>query len=90
MTDDFSVAVMYDCTFADMRALEKEMLKVISYFINKVEPFSLDFKNILPMIDRFNFIKDILICEDQYQQAKLELVFCYLECYEHTFDTLEQ
>lgn len=88
--DDFGVAVMYDCTFADMRALEKEMLKVISYFINKVEPFALDFKNMLPLIDRFNFIKEILICEDQYQQAKLDLVFCYLECYEHTFDTLEQ
>ena len=90
MKDDYGVAVMYDCTFGDMRALEQEMLRIVSYFINKVEPFSADFKTIMPMIDRFNFIKDILLSEEQYQRAKLELVFCYLECYEHTFDTVEQ
>lgn len=29
---------MYDATFVDMRALEQEMLKIVSYFINKLEP----------------------------------------------------
>lgn len=36
--DDYGVNVMYDCSFADMRALESEMLKIMSYFINKLEP----------------------------------------------------
>jgi hypothetical protein len=91
VSDDYGVNVMYDCTFADMRVLEQEMLRILSYFINKIEPcLDTDFKNVLPMIDRFNFVKEILVCESQYQKAKLDLVFCYLECYEHTFDTLEQ
>ena len=29
---------MYDASFADMLALEQEMLKTLSYFINKLEP----------------------------------------------------
>lgn len=41
-------------------------------------------------MDRFRFIKDIIECEEQYHRAKLLLAFSYLECYEHTCDTLEQ
>ena len=29
---------MYDCAFTDMRALEQEMLKIVSFYINRVEP----------------------------------------------------
>lgn len=38
MQDDFGINVMYDCTFADMRVLEQELVKIMSYFINKIEP----------------------------------------------------
>jgi len=38
VTDDYAVNVMYDATFADMRVLEQEMLKIVSYFVNKLEP----------------------------------------------------
>lgn len=34
--------------------------------------------------------KEIIICEERYQRAKLDLAFQYLECYEHVCDTLEQ
>lgn len=35
-------------------------------------------------------IKEALVLEENYQRAKLKLVFCYFECYEHTCDSLEQ
>jgi hypothetical protein len=60
---------MYDSTFADMRALEQEILKIMSYYINKVEEevmYETDLRNVFPCIDRFNLIKEILECEDRY------------------------
>ena len=62
VTDDYGFNVMYDATFTDMRALEQEMLKVCSYFINKVEPLQdKDMRNVLPTIDGLGVIKEI--CE---------------------------
>lgn len=58
---------MYDATFADMRTLEQEMLKIMSYYINKLEPMhDTDQRNIFPIIDRFNLVKEIIICEEKY------------------------
>lgn len=89
--DDFGVAIMYDCTFADMRILEQELLRTMSYYINKIEPMmETDLRNIFPAVDRFNLVKEIIICEDQYQRAKLDLCFQYIECFEHVCDILEQ
>lgn len=91
MSDDFGVNLMYDATFADMRALEEELLMIMSYYINKLEPLSdTDLRNVFPSVDRFNLVKEIIICEEKFQKAKLELAFQYLECYEHVCDTLEQ
>ena len=91
MTDDFSINVMYDATFADMRALEQDMLKIMSYFINKLEPMQdTDFRNVFPSVDRFNLVSEIIDCEEKYHRAKLVLALRYLECYEHTCDSLEQ
>ena len=82
--------VMYDCAFADMRALEQEMLKIMSYYVNKLEPMQeTDLRNVFPSVDRFNLVKEIVICEENYHRAKLELAFQYLECYEHCCDSLE-
>jgi len=48
VTDDYSVNLMYDAAFADMTALEQEMLKTLSYFINKLEPIQdADFRNVV-------------------------------------------
>ncbi len=63
---------------------------MMSYYINKIEPIQdLDLRNIFPSVDRFGMIKEALILEENYQRAKLKLIFAYLECYEHTCDTLE-
>ena len=81
---------MYDCTFADMRALEQEMVTIMSYYINRIEPMQdTDLRSVLPAVDRFNMVKEIIMCEEKYQCAKLDLVFCYLECYEHSCDIVD-
>ena len=91
VTDDFGVNVMYDAAFGDMRALEQEMLKIISFFINKIEPIAeVDFRNIFPAVDRFSIVQEILACEESYQRAKLKLCLNYVECFEHTCDSLDQ
>ena len=58
---------MYDATFADMRALEQELIRVMSYCINKLEPMTdTDFRNVYPVVDRFNMVREIIICEEKY------------------------
>jgi hypothetical protein len=58
---------MYDATFADMRALELELLRLISYFINKLEPMQdTDLRNFFPVVDRFNLVKEIIMCEEKF------------------------
>lgn len=74
-----------------MRALEQEVLKIVSFYINKVEPMQdRDLKNVLPNVDRLGILKEALHWEQIYQKSKLRLVLQYMECYEHTCDTLEQ
>ena len=91
VTDDYGVNVMYDATFADMRAVEQEMLKTCSFYINKVEPMQdKDMRNVLPAVDRFALVREICEWEEKYQRSKLRLCLNYLECLEHTCDVLEQ
>ena len=91
VTDDYGFNVMYDCTFMDMRAVEQEVLKIVSFYINRVEPLQdRDLRNVLPSVDRLGVIKEVLEWEQLYQRAKLSLCLQYMECYEHTCDTLEQ
>jgi hypothetical protein len=81
---------MYDATFGDMRAIEQEMLKIVSFYINKVEPIAeVDLRNIFPAVDRFQVISEIIACEEEFQRAKLKLCMHYLECFEHTCDSLD-
>ena len=91
VTDDYGFNVMYDCAFTDMRAVEQEVLKIVSFYINKVEPMQdRDLRNVMPTIDRLGIIKEVLHYEELYQRAKLRLCLHYMECYDHTCDTLEQ
>ena len=90
VTDDYGFNIMYDCTFIDMRAVEQEILKIVSFYISKVEPMQeRDMRNILPSIDRLGILKEVLHWEEQYQRSKLRLCLHYMECYDHTCDTLE-
>lgn len=66
------------------------MLRIVSYYINKIEPISeVDLRNIFPAVDRFALVQEIIDCEEMFQRAKLELCLKYLECFEHTCDTLD-
>ena len=91
VTDDAGISLMYETALTDMKALERELLKIMSFYINKLEPMTeTDYRNVFPAIDRFAMLRELLVCEDQFHEAKLSLAFAYLECYEHTCDTLEQ
>lgn len=91
VTDDYGINLMYDASFTDMRAVEIELVKVISFFINKLEPMiDNDLRNVFPSVDRFGMIKEIICLEESYQRVKLILSTTYLECFEHTCDVLEQ
>jgi transcription termination factor NusB len=61
VTDDSGVAVMYDCSLADIQVLEQELLKLVSFYINSSGS----------TVDRFVIIKEALECEQQFQTAKL-------------------
>lgn len=90
MKDDFNINVMFDATFLDMRSIEQEMLKICSYYINKNEPLlDNDIRNLYPSIDRLQILDDILELENEYQEAKVNLVLLYLEAFEHVCDLLE-
>ena len=55
---------MYDSTFADMRVVEQELLKIVSFYINKIEPLQdRDLRNILPAVDRMGIIREVIECE---------------------------
>ena len=90
VTDDFGINVMYDAAMGDMRAVEQELIKIVSFYINKMEPMiDTDLRNVFPCVDRLSMIHEIIECEQQYQRTKLILCMTYLECYEHTCDVLE-
>jgi hypothetical protein len=89
--DDYGVHILYDATFADMRSMEIEMLKVCSFYINKAEPLlDSDLRNMYPAVDRLRILDECMNMENKYQEKKLELCQVLMECYEHTSDVLEQ
>jgi len=58
---------MYDCTFSDMKATEVELLRMMSFFINKVEPMQdTDIRSVFPSIDRLAFASEAVGCEEEY------------------------
>ena len=88
--DDFDVNILYDVSFKDLITLENEVLKICSFYINKIEPIldRGDYANIYPLVDRLRIIDEALQLEVQYQEEKLLLIQTYLECYEHVSDIL--
>lgn len=59
--------IMYDSSFSDMCNIEQEMLKIGSYYINKIEPLlDTDLKNIFPSVDRFSLLANIIELENEY------------------------
>jgi hypothetical protein len=67
VTDDYGVNIMYDATFGDMRAIEQELLKIVSFYINKIEPIAeVDLRTIFPAVDRFSIVAEVLDCEEKF------------------------
>ena len=65
--DDFGEYIMYDSTLLDMKSLEKEIIKICSFYIGKQEPcLDQDLKNIYPSVCRFGILEQILDLELQY------------------------
>lgn len=91
MKDDWNKHIIYDCVTLDMKLLEEEVLKIVSFYINKQEPVlaDSDLRNTFPAVDRLEILEEAFDCELKYQNAKAELVISYLECLEHISDILE-
>jgi hypothetical protein len=59
--DDFGVNIIYDCAFLDLESLESEIIKIASFFINKIEPIvDRDLTNIYPTVDRLSILDEII------------------------------
>jgi hypothetical protein len=89
--DDFGKHIMFDSALLDLKLMELEVLKIVSYYINKLEPVlaESDLRNVFPACDRFEMIEQAFECELEYQNAKAELVISYVEALEHITDLLE-
>ena len=67
--DDFGVHILYDASFADMRSMEIEILKVCSFYINKAEPLlDNDLRNMYPACDRLRILDECMNWENKYQE----------------------
>ena len=65
--DDFGIHIIYDSTFADMRMMELEMLKICSFYINKAEPLlDNDLKNMYPCVDRLKILDEVIEYENKF------------------------
>jgi hypothetical protein len=82
--------IIYDCALDDMINLDKELIKIGSYFIKKNEN-SFDFKQFkFPLVDRFQIAEDVIVLEFEYQYEKARIIMLLIEVFEHICDPLEQ
>ena len=90
--DDFDIHILYDASIKDLKTLEKEVLKICSFYINKMEPLidRSDSSNIYQTVDRMRILDEALQLEVLYQEQKMNLLLIYMECYEHISDILSQ
>ena len=99
VTNEFGMRVIYYEALSDMSALEEELIKIGSYFINKyefviknnevLEPALNDGARPTSLIDRPQIAMDLLEREYNYQFSKVALIEQYMEIYEHSYDPLE-
>ena len=102
--NEFGQPIVYAEALSDMVALEEELIKIGSFFINQHEYLqaSTDIEtgeegkldgtaNARPssMIDRSEIAIDLLKHELDFQFAKVKLIEKLLESYEHIYDPLE-
>jgi hypothetical protein len=63
--DDFGKHILFDCALLDMQLMEQEVLRIVSYYINKQEPVlaECDLRNTFPACDRFEILEQAFECE---------------------------
>ena len=89
--DDFGAHIFYDVAFDDMLELEEELVRVGTHYLQKREVVADPeaYEGLVPLTDRLAMLEDLVIKEAEFQYAKIELVECFCEVYEHTCDALE-
>jgi hypothetical protein len=57
--DDFGKHILFDSALLDLKLMEDEVLRIVSFYINKQEPIlaESDLRNIFPACDRFELIQ---------------------------------
>ena len=90
--DEHGIKVVYEETLNDMVALEEEMLKIGSFYLNKAELLQHSTANDSQqstMMDRGEVCANLLEGELELQVVKIELTEILLQVYEHCCDPLE-
>ena len=91
--DATGLYIIYDCTFDDVNALEEEIISIGSFFIEKagIKQAKKDPNgDFLRKIDRFEILYHLWEYELTYLQCKRQLIDCFYEIYQHTFDSHER
>ncbi|CAF0794874.1 unnamed protein product [Didymodactylos carnosus] len=93
--DPLGFHIIYDCAIDDVQQLEDEIISIGSYFIEKecvLHPPSSDGSSIdyTRKIDRFEVLCNLWELEQKYLYYKRQLLDCYYEVYQHTFDANER
>ncbi len=66
VVDDYGMNLMFDCSLDDMITLDKELLKISTYYVKKVEA-EFDFRTQqFPLVDRFQVLEDLYDYEFEY------------------------
>jgi hypothetical protein len=96
--NEFGIPIIYEEALQDMVALEEEMIKIGSYYINQYEHRQVSSGNFTMksifsrpsyMVDRPQLVQDMFDKEMEFQYTKVSLIEVLLETYEHTTDPLE-
>eukprot|EP00118_Oscarella_pearsei_P023341 m.278887 g.278887 ORF g.278887 m.278887 type:complete len:1382 (+) comp40615_c0_seq6:113-4258(+) len=81
--DSTDVLVMYDAALEDLRCLEKKLLLMASFYVQKTEEGA-EFQS-PSLVDRYGVLFDVWSEEALYLESKAELINCYMEAYHNTF-----
>jgi len=88
--DSLGLHIVYDCAFDDLNELEQEIIGIGSYFIEKSAVKLLKDNDFQRKIDRFEILYNLWEYELTYLQLKRQLIDCFYEIYQHTFDENER
>ena len=88
--DEYGISILYEATLHDMLALEEELIKIGTFYLNEHE-FINDSAQIEPLsaIDRGEMTHDLLSLESSYAFEKVLFVQTLMDAFEHICDPIE-